>query len=95
MSMYIFFFLPKGNVYIKYGPNLIYSLDKDFTHRSAIALIFDLGQNHIILKKYFVSKVCADWEKIMFWISDADGQLDEEIDHFKAPKKELNKIGIK
>lgn len=31
----------------------------------------------------------------MFWISDADGQLDEEIDHFKAPKKELTKIGIK
>lgn len=31
----------------------------------------------------------------MFWISDTDGQLDEKIDHFKAPKKELNKIGIK
>lgn len=31
----------------------------------------------------------------MFWISDADGQLNEEIDHFKAPKKELNEIVIK
>lgn len=30
----------------------------------------------------------------MFWISDTDGQLDEEIDHFKAQKKELIKIRI-
>lgn len=44
----------------------------------------------LIFKTFvFVSKVCADWEKIMFWISDADGQLNEEIDHFKAPKKRI------
>lgn len=30
----------------------------------------------------------------MFWISDTDGQLDEKIDHFKAPKKELIKKRI-
>lgn len=27
--------------------------------------------------------------------NNVHGQLNEEIDHFKAPKKELNKIGIK